>query len=576
MDGLAALFAGLLTTLRGLVSADACLGAWPWAVTLLGVAVGLLPTAGVLVVAVLRRRVGSRYGFGESAVLISAGIISAGLLPLAVFTGSGEVFSSVAKGAPISGIDAAAVKELGARTCIGGTQSKYLGSSTVSAAFNIDEPLQFGAAILLLGLVPLLVSAFVWGQARLVLRRGPAWPAKFFWIPVIALAVLTAGVPRGTAAHLWIGAAPGAFLGIFVALLAGAPSREAVRRSRATPVPARAPAGPPPEPRPQRQERQHPQERQHDAPTTRQASPPARRPAPPTRVAPAPAPAGGPPRFELIRRLGSGGFGRVWLAHDARIGQVIALKAAHAPDAETEERIRREAQALAAVRHPNCVRIYDLVPARSDPGLAELDGMVIVMGYVDGVSLGDMVRTRGLLDDVGAARVWMNLAGALDAAHQQGVMHRDVKPGNIVVDNAGAAHLIDFGIARKSGDSTMTQAGFVLGTPDYLAPEVACGERATPASDAWQLAATVSFALSGHPPRGGHDDAISGLRAAASGAPLSHLPKQTAHLALLQAAMDNDPARRPPLRVVQSALEDWLRRAGGDSGTSARSRMQVP
>jgi serine/threonine protein kinase len=82
-------------------------------------------------------------------------------------------------------------------------------------------------------------------------------------------------------------------------------------------------------------------------------------------------------------------------------------------------------------------------------------------------------------------------------------MHRDVKPGNVVVDPHGLAHLIDFGIARKTGDATMTQTGFVLGTPDFLAPEIACGERASPASDAWQLAATISYALTGHPPRGG-------------------------------------------------------------------------
>jgi serine/threonine protein kinase len=208
------------------------------------------------------------------------------------------------------------------------------------------------------------------------------------------------------------------------------------------------------------------------------------------------------------------------------------------------------------------VRIHDLLPARSDPGLSELDGMVIVMEYVEGPSLGELVRMRGPLDDVTAARVWIGVAGALDAAHTRGVMHRDVKPGNVVLDRSGLAHLIDFGIARKTGDATLTVAGFVLGTPDFLAPEVACGERATPASDAWQLAATISYALTGHPPRGGHADAVSGLRAAASGAKLSHLPRRSAHLALLRAAMDNDPRRRPPLRGVHAALEDWLRRSG--------------
>jgi serine/threonine protein kinase len=268
------------------------------------------------------------------------------------------------------------------------------------------------------------------------------------------------------------------------------------------------------------------------------------------------------PRFRLVRQLGSGGFGGVWLAHDARLKQTVALKAAHMRDADTEERIRREARALAAVPHPNCVRILDLVPADDDPGLATLDGLVIVMEYVRGESLGERVRARGTVDDVTAARVWSSIAGALDAAHGRGVLHRDVKPGNVVVDADGRAHLIDFGIARRTGDATLTAAGFVLGTPDYLAPEIAAGGSATPESDAWQLAATVGYALSGHAPRGEHGDAVSALRAAAVGAPLTHLPTRSAHLALLRAALDADPARRPSLPAVIRTLDGWLRSAG--------------
>ena len=271
---------------------------------------------------------------------------------------------------------------------------------------------------------------------------------------------------------------------------------------------------------------------------------------------------GGPARFRLVRRLGQGGFGRVWLAHDARLGHTVALKAAHVRDADTEERIRREAHALATVRHPHCVQIHDLVPAESDPGLAELDGMVIVMEYVRGESLGELVRSRGTLDDIAAARVWSTIAGALDAAHKRGVLHRDVKPGNIVLDADGQAHLIDFGIARKTGDATLTATGFVLGTPDFLPPEVAAGGRATAESDAWQLAATVGYALCGQPPRGDHTDAVSGLRAAALGGPPTHLPRRSAHLALLRAALDDDPARRPPLTAVHRALDEWLRSVG--------------
>jgi eukaryotic-like serine/threonine-protein kinase len=604
VDALTALVAGLVASLRSGLAADVCPGGWPWAVSVLGVGVGLLPAAGALGVALFRRRIGSRYGAGESVLLALTGVVSAGLLPLLAFTATGGVFRAAALGRDVPGLTAGQVADLGTQACAAGPQSAYLGGYTVAAAFDPSDPVRFGLAIVLLLGFPLVAALFVAAQARLALRRGPSWPAKFFWVPALALALLTARTPAGASGHLWIGVATGAFLGIAVVLVAGAPSREVVRRSLAAPAP-RAPARRPepsrralprrgPAPAPPAASGSPAQRAWSDrmaerfaarvpeppvVPQSRTAAPAlAREPGPlpprsqppgprrPTLVAPGPQVAGAPvpagARFRLVRRLGSGGFGRVWLAHDARLGHPVALKAAHAPDTETEERIRREARALAAVRHPHCVRIHDLVPAASDPGLRELEGMVIVMEYVEGAPLGELVRTRGLLDDVAAARVWSGIAGALDAAHARSVMHRDVKPGNVVVDQAGLAHLIDFGIARRTGDSTMTMAGFVLGTPDFLAPEVACGERATPASDAWQLGATISYALTGHPPRGGHLDAVSGLRAAAVGAPLTHLPQGSAHLALLRAAMDTDPRRRPSLRAVQAALDEWLRRAG--------------
>ena len=514
-------------------------------------------------------------GNSASVVCAAIGVVFAGLAPLLVFTATGRIFTAAAAGNAVPGL---ARTGLRSEACFAvlGSQADYLGRGTVGQSFMGTSPLRLGVGLVGLGLVPVIVATLTFVQARIALRRGPRWPAAFFWLSTLGVALLTMAVPAFTAAHLWLGAGLGALLGMLAPLAVGPPPWAVVggKAGKAGKAPAR-------------QERDQPVRTPPRAPTpTRVAPTPAPVPPPPrahrpTLVAPSPAapslaaPMRGP-RFRPIRRLGSGGFGRVWLAHDNKLGHVVALKAAHAPDAETEKRLEREARALAAVRHPNCVRIYDLVPASSDPGLSELDGMVIVMGYVEGMSLGDLVRDRGVLDDIAAARVWINLAGALDDAHSRGVMHRDVKPGNVVVDPHGVAHLIDFGIARKSGDATMTQTGFVLGTPDFLAPEIACGERASPASDAWQLAATISHALTGHPPRGGHADAVSGLRAAATGAPLTHLPRRTAHLALLRAAMDNDPARRPPLRDVQRALEEWLRRtatpARGQPAAASRPR----
>jgi len=259
-------------------------------------------------------------------------------------------------------------------------------------------------------------------------------------------------------------------------------------------------------------------------------------------------------RFRRVRQLGRGGFGTVWLAVDTQLDRTVAVKLAHAPDSDTEQRMLREARALAAVRHPNCVRVFDIV---QDP-----DGLAIVMEYIDGDPLSDVVLKSGLLADTLAARLWVNMADALAAAHDRGVLHRDVKPSNVIVDTEGTAHLIDFGIARSKGDSTLTAAGMMVGTPDFLAPETARGDAASPASDAWQLAATVSYALTGHPPRGTRDNPISSLMAAAQGEPNVKLPVRSVHHRLLVSALDADPKRRPSLAAIRGELSGWLSNAG--------------
>jgi len=271
----------------------------------------------------------------------------------------------------------------------------------------------------------------------------------------------------------------------------------------------------------------------------------------PARVPVAP-PSGG--RFQKIRALGRGGFGTVWLAKDTHLNRTVAVKMAHAPDDETEQRMMREARALAALHHPNCVRVYDIVEDAGELG--------IVMEYIEGEPLADLVAPGKPLDDLSTARLWMTMAGALSAAHGKGVLHRDVKPSNIILDPEGAAHLIDFGIARSQGDSTLTATGMMVGTPDFLASETAAGAPATPASDAWQLAATVSFALTGFPPRGSRDNAMAALMAAAKGEPLTHLPTRSAHRGLLIASLDPVPGRRPTLAVVQREMSRWLAKSG--------------
>ena len=605
MDALTALVAALLGRLHGVTADAVCPGGWPWAVSLLGVAVGLVPAAGAAAVALWRRRIGSRYGPAESVVLAGTGLLACGVVPLLVFQATGSVFAAAAGSGRVPGLTARQLRDLDSAVCVVGAQSTYLGRGSVAAVFTADAPVRAGIAALALVGMPVVVALFTAASARLALRRGPGWPSRFFWVPVLGVAVLTAEVPAGSAAHLWLGAAAGAFLGMPAVLALGAPDRAVVQRSLAPRPAAPTPVGPrsaspgtgarrpggygdrlaarfaarSPEPVVAAEHRQDANQALRPARAAGGPRPTLVAPAgvpgagaapgvPAARPAPSAARTAGPARFRLVRRLGQGGFGRVWLAHDSRLGHTVALKAAHVRDADTEERIRREARALASVRHPHCVQIHDLVPADSDPGLAELDGMVIVMEYVRGESLGELVRSRGTLDDVAAALVWSSMAGALHAAHEQGVLHRDVKPGNIVFDGDGQAHLIDFGIARRTGDATLTATGFVLGTPDFLPPEVAAGNRATAQSDSWQLAATIGYALCGQPPRGEHADAVSGLRAAAVGGPPTHLPRRSAHLALLHAALGDDPGRRPPLPAVQRALDDWLRSVGARPGGS--------
>ena len=524
MEALTALVAALLGRLHGVTADAVCPGGWPWAVSLLGVAVGLVPAAGAAAVALWRRRIGSRYGPAESVVLAGRGCWPAGSCRCWCSWPRAGCSPAAAGSGRVPGLTARQLRDLDSAVCLVGAQSSYLGRGSVAAAFTAAGPVRAGLAVLALAGLPAVVALFTAASARLALRRGPRWPARFFWLPVLAVAVLTTDVPAGSAAHLWLGASAGALLGMPAVLALGAPGWAVVHRSLAArPAGARRRGAATRRPRPSTRSRAaappRPGAGGADRPggfkerlasrfaarapepvVTARADPAPRPPlaggAPrPTLVAPAGVPGGpigGPgaaaarrgPGRRAPARPGSGwcaGSGRavsggVWLAHDARLGHTVALKAAHVRDAETEERIRREARALATVRHPHCVQIHDLVPADSDPGLAELDGMVIVMEYVRGESLGELVRTRG---HAGRHRrgpaCGRASRGRWTPRTSSGVLHRDVKPGNIVFDGDGQAHLIDFGIARRTGDATLTATGFVLGTPDFLPPEVAAG-----------------------------------------------------------------------------------------------------
>jgi serine/threonine protein kinase len=200
-------------------------------------------------------------------------------------------------------------------------------------------------------------------------------------------------------------------------------------------------------------------------------------------------------RYQLGREIGRGGMGAVWLGRDTLLGRDVALKriglmpGAQLPDLERAE---REARLAARLNHPHVVAIYDLVEDGEDTWL--------VMEYVEGITLSALVKRDGALSPDQAGPLVRQAADALAAAHGAGIVHRDVKPSNMLVTPAGEVKLTDFGIARAEADASLTQTGLVTGSPAYLAPEVASGTTATDAADVWSLGATLFHLLAGHPP----------------------------------------------------------------------------
>jgi serine/threonine protein kinase len=245
-------------------------------------------------------------------------------------------------------------------------------------------------------------------------------------------------------------------------------------------------------------------------------------------------------RYRVVERLGTGGMATVMLAEDERLGRRVALKRLHmgfAPD--VGERFRREAKLGASLSHPNVVGVYDVVNHE--------DQVVLVMEYVEGRTLAE-VLAQGPLDAEKAVELLRPLASALDHAHKQGVVHRDVKPANILVREDGVVKLADLGIATGAELTSVTATGAALGTAAYMAPEQFQGERATPAADVYALAAVAFEMLSGRKARTGNTPMEVVHRIATEGAPSLReawpdAPADTVEV--LCAAMSSLPEDRP-------------------------------
>ncbi|GGT93481.1 serine/threonine-protein kinase [Streptomyces lateritius] len=273
-------------------------------------------------------------------------------------------------------------------------------------------------------------------------------------------------------------------------------------------------------------------------------------------------------RYRVVRQLGRGGMGVVWRAVDEVLGREVAVKElrtyndSSGPElADLRVRMQREARAAARVRHPGVIAVHDVTEHQGRP--------VIVMELVDGPSLDDVLGDRGVLDPREAARVGAAVLEALAAAHDAGVLHRDVKPGNVLLDKGGRVVLTDFGIAAMDdpGDGStthLTRSGEIVGSLDYLAPERAQGQQPGPASDVWALGATLYAAVEGASPFR-RTSTWSTLNAIVV-EPLPE-PRRAGPLTpVLQLLMLKDPGLRPDARAAARLLTAV---AQGESGAPA-------
>jgi len=271
-------------------------------------------------------------------------------------------------------------------------------------------------------------------------------------------------------------------------------------------------------------------------------------------------------RYRLRTQLGRGGAGVVWVAEDELLGREVAVKEFLLPSgvgvedrAVMLERVLREARAAARLHDPSLVTVFDVVREDEQPW--------IVMEYVPGRSLAEVVREDGPLSAARAAEIGIALLHALRTAHSNGVLHRDVKPANVLLDEAGRVLLTDFGIAFTEGDPSLTSTGILLGSPAYMAPERARGERATPSSDLWSLGATLYTLVEGEPPYTG-ENSLAVLSAVADGR--RRPMERSGSLAPVLADLLDRPAHeRPDVDELDDRLRSAARSTAPPSVTTA-------
>ncbi|SMC67079.1 serine/threonine-protein kinase [Lentzea albidocapillata] len=248
-------------------------------------------------------------------------------------------------------------------------------------------------------------------------------------------------------------------------------------------------------------------------------------------------------RYTLLERIGSGAMGVVWRARDEVLAREVAVKELITGD---HQRAMREARNAARLHHQHAIAVFDVVGSDDEEPW-------IVMEYLPSHSLSALIAERGPLKPAQAASIGAKVASALAAAHTAGLVHRDVKPGNVLIGHDGTVKLTDFGISKATGDGTMTDTGMISGTPAYLAPEVARGEQPDEASDVFSLGAMIYTAIEGESVFGPSDNSFGLIYRAASGQLRD--PKNAGELTpSLMRLLSQDPKDRPTAQEAADLL----------------------
>ena len=258
-------------------------------------------------------------------------------------------------------------------------------------------------------------------------------------------------------------------------------------------------------------------------------------------------------RYRLLAKLGHGGMGTVWRAKDETVDREVAVKEPRLPEhlpererANAFERMRREARAAARLDHPAVVNVHDVAVEDGQPW--------IVMEFVQGRSMADALQ-EGTLDSRETARIGLEVLNALDAAHQAGILHRDVKPDNVMLGRYDRVILTDFGIAQIEGETNLTDTGGFVGSPEFVAPERVLGQRPGPASDLWSLGVVLYAATEGVSPFRRNNTPAT-LQSVLNATPAAPASAKGPLADAINQLLDKDPGRRPNAARVRQLLEE--------------------